>query len=61
VETVHDTAVKVDVYPDEFFTLLKVINTAIALPERFALTEKEHDTLVTFQDSFADLALECGV
>ena len=61
METVHDTAVKVDVYPDEFFTLLKVINCGISLPEKFALTEKEHDTLVTFQDSFADLAFEYGV
>ena len=59
--TVHDTAVKVDVYPDEFMSLLKVINCAIAMPEKFALTEDEHDKIVSFQDSFADLAFEYGV
>ena len=58
--TVHDTAIKVDVYSDEFMPLLKVINCAIAMPEKFALTEKEHDTIVAFQDSFADLAFEYG-
>ena len=60
-DTVHDTAVKVDVYPDEFFVLLKVINCAILMPEKFALTETEHDKIVAFQDSFTDLAFEYGV
>ena len=59
--TVHDTAVKVDVFPDEFFPLLKVINCAILMPEKFALTDKELNTLITFQDSFTDLAFEYGV
>ena len=58
---VHDTAVKVDVYPDEFFVLLKIINCGIFMPEKFALTEKELNKLITFQDSFADLAFEYGV
>lgn len=59
--TVHDTAIKVDVYPDEFMPLLKVINCAIMMPDRFALTAEEHETIVGFQDSFADLAFEYGV
>ena len=58
---IHDTAIKVDVFPDEFMTLLKVINCAIALPGKFALTEDELDKLVSFQDYFTDLAFEHGV
>jgi hypothetical protein len=56
----HSTAVKVDVFPNEFIPLLKVINCAIFMPEKFALTEIEHDKIVAFQDSFADLAFEYG-
>lgn len=59
--TVHSLAVKVDIFPDEFIPLLKVINCAILMPDKFALTETEHDKLVTFKDSFADLTLEHGV
>ena len=58
---VHSTAIKADVFPDEFFPLLKVINCAILMPEKFALTDKELNTLITFQDSFTDLAFEYGV
>ena len=58
--TIHDTSVQVDVFPDEFFPLLKVINCAILMPEKFALTEKELNKLITFQDSFTDLAFEYG-
>ena len=57
---VHSTAVNVDVFPDEFMPLLKVINCAIFMPEKFALTEDELNKLITFQDSFADLAFEYG-
>ena len=57
---VHSVAIKVSVFPDEFGPLLKVINCAIYMPERFALTDKELNTLITFQDSFADLAFEYG-
>ena len=58
---IHDTAVKVDVYPDEFLPLLKVLNCAIAMPEKFALTDKELKVIRTFQDDFADEAFEYGV
>jgi hypothetical protein len=58
---IHDTSVKVDVFPDELMPLLKVINCAIAMPEKFALTEKELNTIISFQDDFADTAFEHGV
>jgi hypothetical protein len=58
---VHDTAIKVDVYPDEFFPLLKVINCAILMPDKVALTTKELDALIEFKDDFADVAYEYGV
>ena len=58
---VHSTAVNVDVFPDEFFPLLKVINCAILMPEKFALTEKELNTIISFQGDFTDVAFECGV
>jgi len=59
-DTIHSLAVLVDVFPDEFMPLLKVINCAIYMPEKFALTEKELNTLREFQSDFADLALEHG-
>ena len=59
-EAIHDTSVKVDVFPDEFFPLLKVINCAIAMPDKFALTEKELNTIISFQGDFTDVAFEHG-
>ena len=58
--TIHDTSIPVSVFPDEFLPLLKVINCAIAMPEKFALTDVELKKLITFQDDFADLAFEYG-
>jgi hypothetical protein len=58
--TIVDTSVKVDVFPDEFFPLLKVINCAILMPEKFALTEKELNTIISFQGDFTDVAFEYG-
>ena len=59
--TIDDTDVAVYVHPGEFFPLLKVINCAILMPERFALTDKELDTIMEFQDDFADIAYEYGI
>lgn len=56
----HDTSIAVGVYPDEFMPLLKVINCAIAMPEKFALTERELEAIRYFQDDFSDLAFEFG-
>lgn len=56
----HNTAIPVDLYPDEFIPLLKVINCAIAMPAEFALTDKELETITYFRDDFTDFALEVG-
>ena len=58
---VHDTSIPVAVFPDEFMPLLKVINTAIADPDRFALTDNELEKLRSFQNDFTDQAFEYGV
>jgi hypothetical protein len=50
----------VEVYDEEFIPLLKVINCAIAMPEKFALTDKELKIIRSFQNTFADLAFEYG-
>ena len=60
-EAIHDTSVKIDVFPDEFIPLLKVINCALLMPEKFALTEKEIETLHNFQVDFKLSAFEYGV
>ena len=57
-ETIHDTSVKVDVFPDEFIPILKVINCALLMPDKFALTEKEIETLHNFQVDFSLSAFE---
>ena len=56
-ETIHDTSVKIDVFPDEFIPILKVINCALLMPEKFALTDKEIETLHNFQVDFSNSAL----
>jgi hypothetical protein len=56
-EAIHDTSVKIDVFPDEFIPILKVINCALLMPDKFALTEKEIETLHNFQVDFALSAL----
>jgi hypothetical protein len=55
--TIVDTSVKVDVFPDEFIPILKVINCALLMPDKFALTEKEIETLHNFQVDFSLSAL----
>jgi hypothetical protein len=59
--SVHDTSVKVDVFPDEFIPLLKVINCSLLTPERFALTQEEINLISNFQEDFSSLALNYGV
>ena len=51
-ETIHDTSVQIDVFPDEFIPILKVINCALLTPDKFYLTEKEIETLHNFQVDF---------
>ena len=55
---VHDTAVKVDVYPDEFKLILKALN--LALKDADAFTKDDRDKLYWFVDYFSDLYLDCG-
>jgi hypothetical protein len=54
---IHDTSVQIDVFPDEFKPILKVINRALLMPDKFALTEKEIETLHNFQVDFSNSAL----
>ena len=57
--TVHTTAVKVDVFPDEFKPLLKLINRAMCSSEiRDALTNDEMHKVEHWFNDFQDLALE---
>jgi hypothetical protein len=56
-DTIVDTSVKIDVFPDEFIPILKVINRALLMPDRFDLTEKEIETLHNFQVDFSLSAL----
>ena len=57
--TVHSTAVKVDVFPDEFKPLLKFINRAMCSSEiRDALTNDEMHKVEHWFNDFQDLALE---
>ena len=56
-DTIHDTSVKIDVFPDEFIPLLKVINCALLMPDEFGLTDKEEETLHNFQVDFSLSAL----
>jgi len=58
---IHDTSIKVDIFPEEFMPLLKVINCAIAMPEKFALTREELEVIRSFQNDFTDQAFEYGV
>ena len=55
---VHDTAIKVDVYCDEFIVLLKAINRAIDSSD---YNQDEIDKLINFKDDFSSLALQYGV
>ena len=55
--TIVDTSVKIDVFPDEFIPILKVINYALIMPDKFDLTEKEIETLHNFQVDFSNSAL----
>jgi hypothetical protein len=63
-DVVVSLAKAVDVYPDEFKVLLKVINRGLSnnypySPDEW-LSNKEIQCLATFQEYFADLALNYG-
>lgn len=60
--TIHDTSVKVDVYPDEFKPLLKLINRAISNDDVMKyITDDEAAKISVWLDDFQSLALQHGV
>lgn len=60
--TVHDTAVKVDVYPDEFKPIMKAIKYALINGDAKSLFDlDEQDALEAFLDEFCDIALNEAV
>jgi len=56
---VHDTAIEVGIYADEYKPILKAINRAIE--DKVNFSSEEIESLRIFQDDFATLALEYGV
>ena len=59
--TEHSTAIKVDVFSDEFMPILTALNFAMRSPdfvERISKKEGQRELLEQFIDVFADLALE---
>jgi hypothetical protein len=59
---IHDTSVQVDVFPDEFKPLLKLINRAISNDDVMKhLTDDEAATISIWLDDFQSLALQHGV
>ena len=56
-EAIHDTSAQIDVFPDEFEPILKVLYLVLLTPDKFYLTEKEIETLRNFQVDFALSAL----
>ena len=60
--TIHDTSVKIDVFPDEFKPILKLINRAISNDDVMKhLTDDEAATISIWLDDFQSLALQHGV
>ena len=59
---IHDTAIKVDVYPDEFRPIMKALKYALICDDsRKVLNEDEWSQVNDFLNDFSDTALEHGV
>lgn len=59
---IHDTAIKVDVYPDEFKPIMKAVKYALLCDDsRKVLSEEEWATLNAWLDDFTDVALNEAV
>jgi hypothetical protein len=55
---IHDTAIKVDVYPDEFKPIMKAVKYALLCDDsRKVLTEDEWSLVNNWLDDFSDVAL----
>ena len=60
--TEHTTAVKVDVFPDEFKPLIKVLNRACCNDDIMQhVTDDEAELISGWLDEFKSLALEFSV
>lgn len=58
----HDTAIKVDIYPDEFKPIMKAVKYALMCDDsRKVLSEEEWATLNAWLDDFSDIALNEAV
>lgn len=59
---IHDVAIKVDVYPDEFKPIMKAVKYALLCDDsRKVLSEEEWATLNAWLDDFTDIALNEAV
>jgi len=60
--TVHNAAINVDVYPDEFKPIMKALKYSLLCDDsRKVLTGDEWSTLNEWLDYFSDVALNEGV
>ena len=60
--TEHNTAVRVDVYTDEFRPIMRALKYALCCDSKEALfTREEADMLESFLDNFVDIALNEGI
>lgn len=60
--TIHDTTVKVDVYPEEFKPLMKALKYALICEDsRKVLSEDEWSIVNDWLDDFSDIALNEGI
>lgn len=59
---IHDTAIKVDIYPDEFKPIMKAVKYALLSEAKDAiLSHEEWSTLNAWLDDFTDIALNEAV
>ena len=60
--TVHSTAVKVDIFPDEFKPIMKAVKYALLCDDsRKVLTGDEWSLLNSWLDDFSSIALNEGI
>lgn len=60
--TVHSTAVRVDIFPDEFKPIMKAVKYALLCDDsRKVLTGDEWSLLNSWLDDFSSIALNEGI
>jgi len=60
--TIHSTAVKVDIFPDEFKPIMKAVKYALLCDDsRKVLTGDEWSLLNSWLDDFSSIALNEGI